>query len=146
MRAKRLKLSDPLLHKSGEPTGMSLIGHKKVNEAPSPTGQDGTVIPEAPTEEEERAKRKNSFLEDLKKTKRKLASLSPEVRRKPAASPKPSPRVVPAPFPERAPRLLGHRDQRSSASRRRMATRRRSATWTTSSRVRAPPAAALGER
>ena len=53
VRAKRLKLSDPLLHKSGEPTGMSLIGHKKVNEAPSPTGQDGTVIPEAPTEEVE---------------------------------------------------------------------------------------------
>jgi ferredoxin len=45
IKTRRLKLEDPLLHKSGEKSSMSLIGLHKVNEAPSPEFQDGHVIP-----------------------------------------------------------------------------------------------------
>ena len=56
VKTRRLRMTDPLLHKSGERTRMGLIGLQagqngwqkaspKVNEAPSPTNQDGHVIP-----------------------------------------------------------------------------------------------------
>lgn len=56
MKTRRLQMANPLLHESGSKTSMSLIGLKagkgggwkaspKVNDAPSPIAQDGTVIP-----------------------------------------------------------------------------------------------------
>ena len=50
VKSRRLRLEDPLLHHSGEKSSMSLIGTgKRVNHAPSPELQDGTVLhPSAP--------------------------------------------------------------------------------------------------
>ena len=55
VKTRRLAMTDPLLHKSGTPTGMSTIGLRagkdgwkaveKENSDPSPINQDGTVIP-----------------------------------------------------------------------------------------------------
>ena len=43
-------MENPLLHQSGEKSSMSLIGTMpKVNDSPSPTMQDGTVIGTHPT-------------------------------------------------------------------------------------------------
>ena len=47
VQSRRRSMADPLLHHSGEATRMSLIGTSKVNEAPSPIMQDGSVIPRA---------------------------------------------------------------------------------------------------
>jgi len=44
IKSRRLRMEDPLLHHSGDRVGMSLIGHHKVNDAPSPQNQDGTVL------------------------------------------------------------------------------------------------------
>lgn len=46
IKSRRVKLEDPLLHHSGEKSSMSLIGmdDQKVNDSPSPTYQDGTVV------------------------------------------------------------------------------------------------------
>ena len=56
VKSRRLQLEDPLLHKSGEPTEMGLIGLRagkdgwkaahKENDSPSVENQDGRIIGE----------------------------------------------------------------------------------------------------